>query len=67
MPNRAIPLWVTVVCSLIARMGLFVGGSLFVSPGTFIPNTDFANKSVRFLALMWATRSVVIGHMEAYD
>ena len=41
-------------------LALFVGGSLYVSPGTFIPNVDFSSKNVRFLANMWAARQIAI-------
>jgi len=55
-----IPKWIGIVCGLIALLGLFVGLSLYVSPGTFIKDVDFSSSSVRFLAQMWAVRQIAI-------
>lgn len=41
-------------------MGLFVGLSLYISPGTFIKDVDFSSSNVRFLAQMWAVRQIAI-------
>jgi hypothetical protein len=55
-----IPKWIGIVCGLITLLGLFVGFSLYVSPGTFIKNVDFSSSNVRFLAQMWAVRQIAI-------
>ena len=60
MSQDAIPKWILIVGGLISLLGLFVGGSLYVSPGTFIPNVDFSAKGVRFLTNMWAARQIAI-------
>jgi len=60
MSQDSIPKWILIVCGLICLLGLFVGGSLYVSPGTFIPNVDFSSKGVQFLANMWAARQIAI-------
>ncbi len=60
MSQDSIPKWILIVGGLISLLGLFVGGSLYVSPGTFIPNVDFSAKGVRFLTNMWAARQIAI-------
>ena len=64
--QKTIPTWVTVVSSLIAALGLFVGGSLYISPGTFIPGINFADPGPAYLAEMWAARQIAIGAVVAY-
>lgn len=56
----AMPVWITVVTSFICALGLFVSGSLYVSPAAFIPDTDFSQSSVQFLTQMWAARQLAI-------
>jgi hypothetical protein len=55
-----IPLWIRIVSSLIALLGLFVGISLYVSPGTFIPDIDFSRPEASYLTQMWAARQIAI-------
>ena len=56
----SIPKWVTIVSGLISLMGLFVGASLYLSPGTFIENVDFSLIGSRYLAYMWGARQIAI-------
>lgn len=56
----SIPKWVTIVSGIISLMGLFVGASLYLSPGTFIENVDFSLIGSRYLANMWAARQIAI-------
>jgi hypothetical protein len=58
--KKTIPLWITIVCSLMTLLGIFVGCSLYVSPGTFIPDTDFSTAGTRYLANMWAARQIAL-------
>lgn len=55
-----IPLWIRIVSALIALLGLFVGFSLYLSPGTFIPGIDFSEPELNYLAQMWAARQISI-------
>ncbi len=55
-----IPKWIAIVCGLITLLGLFVGLSLYISPGTFIKDVDFSASNLRFLAQMWAVRQIAI-------
>lgn len=48
------------VSGLVALLGLFVAGSLYIAPATFIPATDFTQSQVAFLAHMWAARQLAI-------
>ncbi len=59
MSNLA-PKWIIAVSSFISVVGLFVGISLYVSPGTFIENVDFSSVGTRYLAYMWAARQIAI-------
>jgi hypothetical protein len=59
-PGQSIPLWITIASALIAALALFVGGSLYVSPGSFIPDIDFSQPHTQFLVHMWASRQVAI-------
>lgn len=61
-----IPKWIFVVSSLICLLGLFVGGSLYFSPRTFIPDVDFSAEGVRFLSDMWAARQIAIAGTIGY-
>jgi len=47
-------------------MGLFVGCSLYLSPGTFIPGIDFSAPGPAYLAHMWAARQIAIAGIIAY-
>jgi hypothetical protein len=58
--NKIIPTWIIITSCLIAGLALFVGCSLYISPGTFIENTNFADPNIRFLAHMWAARQIAI-------
>ena len=67
MNENKIPMWVAIVCGIIALMGLFVGGSLYISPGTFIPNIDFSSPDFKYLTNMWAARQVAIAFIIGYS
>jgi hypothetical protein len=58
--KTSIPKWISIVSSLIALLGLFVGFSLYFSPGKFIPGIDFSSADIKFLADMWAARQIAI-------
>jgi len=60
MPPR-IPTWIFILSLLIALLGLFVGCSLYLTPGTFIKDVDFASPGARYLASMWAARQITLG------
>jgi hypothetical protein len=49
-----------VVSVLIGLLGIFVGCSLYVSPGTFIKDVDFAGAGTRYLANMWGARQITL-------
>lgn len=49
-----------IISGLIAALGTFVALSLYISPATFIPNTNFTVLEVSFLAQMWAARQLAI-------
>ncbi len=55
LAKKTIPLWVTTVAGLIALMGIFVGCSLYLTPGT------------RYLANMWAARQIAIAAIIGYS
>jgi hypothetical protein len=61
------PLWIVIVSGLIAAMGLFVGCSLYISPGTFIPGIDFASNGAGYLAQMWGARQIALAGIIAYS
>jgi len=63
---QAIPKWVTIASILITLLGLFVGGSLYYSPGASITGVDFSTKEVLLLAHMWAARQVAIALIIGY-
>ena len=65
--NNLIPKWITVVSIPIALIGLFVGLSLYFSPGTFIKNVDFSSAGVRYLTNMWAARQIAIASIIGYS
>lgn len=60
MVATRIPLWILILSGLICLSGLFVGGSLYLTPGTFIPGVDFSQSGTRYVANMWAARQVTL-------
>jgi len=62
-----IPKWITILSSLIALLGLFVGASLYISPGTFMPEINFSLPGITYLTNMWAARQVAIGFIIGYS
>ncbi len=62
----AIPRWIRITSAALCWLGLFVGGSLYVSPGRFIPDIDFAAPGPHYLVLMWAARQVALACIIGY-
>lgn len=62
-----VPLWIRIVSGLISLLGLFVGISLYVSPGAFMPEIDFTANGVHYLAQMWAARQIAIAAIIAFS
>ncbi len=58
--NNSPPKWLLIVSGLLAALGLFVGLSLYITPGTFIEDVDFSSIGSRYLASMWAARQIAI-------
>ena len=65
--KSSIPKWIAILSALIAALGLFVGCSLYLSPGTFIENVDFTSKWTRYLTNMWAARQIAIAAIIGYS
>jgi hypothetical protein len=65
--KTTIPLWISVASLLIAALAMFVGCSLYISPATFIENTNFSDPNVRYLANMWAARQIAIAGVIGYS
>ena len=65
--TRLIPLWVTIVASLMTLSILAFSINLVVSPKTFFPDTDFLAKDVRHFTTMWAVRQFSFGALLAYS
>ena len=61
MKNGVIPKWILIVSSFICLLGIFVGCSLYLSPGTFIEGVDFSSSGTRYLASMWGARQITLG------
>jgi hypothetical protein len=61
-----IPRWIRITSAALCWLGLFVGGSLYVSPGRFIPDIDFAAPGPHYLVLMWAARQVSMACIIGY-
>ena len=64
--TRLIPLWVTIVASLMTLSILAFSINLVVNPKTFFPDTDFLAKDVRYFTTMWAMRQFSFGALIAY-
>ena len=67
MNKDTLPVWIRVVSGLIGLLGIFVGGSLYLSPGTFIHDVDFASSGTRYLAWMWAARQITLGSILGFS
>jgi peptidoglycan/LPS O-acetylase OafA/YrhL len=65
--KRSIPLWVTIVASLMTIGILAFSVNLAVYPKTFFPDTDFLIKDVRHFTAMWAMRQFSLGALLAYS
>lgn len=62
----AIPRWIRITSAAFCWLGLFVGGSLYISPGKFITDIDFAAPGPHYLVLMWAARQVAVACIIGY-
>ena len=60
MSQDQIPKWISIIGGLICLLGLLVGCSLYLSPGTFIKDVDFSLGGTRYLANMWGARQIAI-------
>ena len=65
--TRSIPLWVTIVASLMTLSILAFSINLVASPKTFFPDTDFLAIDVRHFTTMWAMRQFSFGVLIAYS
>jgi hypothetical protein len=61
-----IPRWIRITSAALCWLGLFIGGSLYVSPGKFISDIDFAAPGPHYLVLMWAARQVAVACLLGY-
>ncbi len=62
-----IPLWIRIVSGLIALLGIFVGISLYLSPGSFMPGIDFSAPGIHYLTQMWGARQIAIAGIIAFS
>jgi len=62
-----IPTWITIVCSLITLLSVFVTYSLFTDPSAFIETVDFSNGETRLIAQMWGVRQFAIAFIIGYS
>jgi len=67
MNEVLIPKWISIVSFLVALLALFVGASLYITPGTFLPGIDFSRLEIKNLTDMWAARQVAIGAIILYS
>jgi hypothetical protein len=67
MDTKTISTWILIVSSLMSLLGLFVGCSLYLTPGKFIPDADFTSSGARYLAHMWAARQITLGSIIGYS
>src|SRR6266542_3548490 len=65
--TRSIPLWVTIIASIMTLGILAFSINLVVYQKTFFPDTDFLVKDVRHFTTMWAMRQFSIGALIAYS
>jgi hypothetical protein len=65
--EQPIPRWIFITSTLIATLGLFVGCSLYLSPGTFIFGIDFSSNGAGYLSPMWGARQIAIDGIIAYS
>lgn len=60
-PANRVPLWIIIVSSLLALLGLSISISMYVMPvNSFIPTLDPANAGVHYLNSMCAARQLAI-------
>lgn len=58
--EQTFPRSIVIASAAISALGIFVGLSLYLSPGTFIQGVDFNDSGTRYLAHMWAARQIAI-------
>jgi hypothetical protein len=63
---RLIPIWVTVLASLITISGLAFSVTLYFSPQTFFPLTNFLLKDIHHFTDMWAMQQFAISAYMVY-
>lgn len=63
---RSIPLWVTVLTALITLSGLAFSVTLYFSPQTFFPATNFFEKEIHHLTDMWAMEQFSMSALLVY-
>ena len=56
--KRAIPVWLTILASLVTLSGLAFSANLYFSPQTFFPEANFLAKDTRHFTDMWAIRQL---------
>lgn len=64
--KHAIPVWLTILASLIALSGLAFSINLYLSPQTFFPETNFLARDIRHFTDMWAIRQLVFALLLIY-
>lgn len=67
MQNTPFRTWEIAVCGFICLLGLFVDGSLYIAPATFIPGVDFSSPEVKTLTDMWAARQIAIAFIIGFS
>jgi hypothetical protein len=65
--KNQIPKWMKVITFLMSGLAIFVGFSLYISPGKFIPEVDFSSPNIKFLADMWGARQIALGLVILYS
>ncbi|MEP6749908.1 MAG: hypothetical protein ABJB86_19375 [Bacteroidota bacterium] len=64
--KQAIPVWITILTSVITLSGLAFSITLYFSPQIFFPATDFLLKDVRHFTDMWAMRQFAFALLLVY-
>ena len=64
--KNLIPLWILLLTGAISLLGIIVGISLYLSPGSSLPDVDFTANGVTLLTDMWAARQIAIASIMGY-
>ena len=62
-----IPTWITIACSLLTLLSVFIAFSLFTDPGGFIETVDFSNDETKLIAQMWGVRQFSIAFIIGFS